>query len=113
MKSALLMTAIPALFASALFTATPAAAGGSDSQAVAQCRAELLSRFDEGTIRSYRVGPIAGNSRRTRVTFYVNADRRYTFECAAGATGEVLTASLNPPASTRLAGAGAGNQAQR
>jgi hypothetical protein len=112
MKSTLLMTAIPALFASALFTATPAAAGGSDSQAVAQCRAELLSRFDAGAIRSYRVGAIAGNSRRTRVTIYVNADRRYTFDCAAGANGEVLTASLNPPASTRLAGSGGSNQAQ-
>jgi len=113
MKSALLMTAIPALFASALSTATPATAGdGSDSRAVAQCRAELLSRFDEGAVRSYRIGSIAGNSRRTRVTFYVNADRRYTFECAAGANGEVLTASLNPPASTRLAGSGANNQAQ-
>jgi len=104
MKSTLLMTAIPALFASALLTATPAAADGSDGQAVAQCRAELLSRFDAGAIRSYRVGSIAGNSRRTRVTFYVNADRRYTFECAAGANGEVLTASLTPPPETRLAG---------
>lgn len=113
MKSIFLMTAIPALFASALFTATPAAADGSDERALAQCRAELLSRFDDGAVRSYRVGSIAGNARRTRVTFYVNADRRYTFECAAGANGEVLTASLNPPASTRLAGSGAGSQAQR
>ncbi len=96
MKSALrLAVVIPALFASALFIGTPAFAE-SDSQAVAQCRAELLSRFDEGAIRSYRIGPIAGNSRRTRVTIYVNADRRYTFECAAGANGEVLTASLDP-----------------
>lgn len=112
MKSALLMTAIPALFASALFTATPAAAAGSDERAVSQCRTELLSRFDAGAIRSYRIGSITGNSRRTRVTIFVNADRRYTFECAAGANGEAVTATLNPPASTRLAG-GAGNQAQR
>ena len=112
MKSALLMTAIPALFASALFTATPAAADGSDERAVAQCRAELLGRFEEGAVRSYRVGSIAGNARRTRVTIYATADRRYTFECAAGPNGEVLTASLNPPASTRLAGSGANNQAQ-
>jgi hypothetical protein len=112
MKSFLLMTAIPALFASALFTATPAAALGSDERAISQCRTELLSRFDPGAIRSYRVGSIAGNTRRTRVTFFVNADRRYTFECAAGANGEVLTASLTPPASTRLAGAAANDQAQ-
>lgn len=112
MKSTLWISAVPALFASALLTPTAAAAGGADERAVAQCRAELLSRFDEGAIRSYRIGEIAGNSRRTRVTIYVNADRRYTFECAAGANGEVLTASLTPPASTRLAGAGAANQAQ-
>ena len=97
MKSALrIAVVIPALFASALFVGTPAFAE-SDGQAVAQCRAELLSRFEEGAIRSYRIGQIAGNSRRTRVTIYVNADRRYTFECAAGANGEVLTASLTPP----------------
>ena len=96
MKSALrFAVVIPALFASALFIGTPAFAE-SDSQAVAQCRTELLSRFEEGAIRSYRIGQIAGNSRRTRVTIYVNADRRYTFECAAGANGEVLTASLDP-----------------
>lgn len=113
MKSALLMTAIPALFASALLVATPAAADtGADERAVAQCRTDLLSRFDAGAVRSYRVGAIAGNSRRTRVTIYVNADRRYTFECAAAANGQ-LTATLNPPASTRLAGAGAANQSQR
>lgn len=96
MKSALrLAVVIPALLASALFIGTPAFAE-SDGQAVAQCRAELLSRFEDGAIRSYRIGQIAGNSRRTRVTIYVNADRRYTFECAAGANGEILTASLDP-----------------
>jgi len=110
MKSALLIAAVPALFASTLFLATPAFAE-SDNRAVAQCRADMLGRFAEGEIRSYRIGEIAGNSRRTRVTIYVNADRRYTFECAAGANGEVLTASLNPPVNTRLAGATAG-QAQ-
>ena len=72
----------------------------------------MLSRFEPGAIRSYRIGEIAGNSRRTRVTIYANADRRYTFECAAGADGRVLTASLNPPANTRLAAAPAGSQAQ-
>ena len=105
--------AVPALAGAALSTAAPAAAlGESDSRAVAQCRADLFSRFDEGAIRSYRIGEIAGNSRRTRVTIYANADRRYTFECAAGADGRVLSASLNPPASTRLAGAPTGSQAQ-
>ena len=111
MKSSLLIAAVPALFASTLFHATPALAEN-DGRAVAQCRAELLSRFDEGAIRSYRIGPIAGNSRRTRVTIYVDADRRYTFECAAGADGGVLSASLNPPLETRLAGTRAGGQAQ-
>jgi len=111
MKSALLIAAVPALFASTLFVATPAFAE-SDGRAVAQCRADLLGRFEQGAIRSYRVGEIAGNSRRTRVTIYVNADRRYTFECATDANGAVLTASLNPPANTRLAGAAAGNQGQ-
>jgi hypothetical protein len=112
MKSALMLSVVPAtLFASAMLAATPAQAAGADERAVAQCRTELLSRFDQGAIRSYRVGTIAGNSRRTRVTIYVNADRRYTFECAAGADGQV-TATLNPPANTRVAAAGAGNQAQ-
>ena len=53
MKSALMLTAIPAtLFASALLAATPAEAAGADERAVAQCRTELLSRFDPGAIRS-------------------------------------------------------------
>ena len=95
MKSSLLISAVPALFASTLFLATPAFAE-SDGRAVAQCRAELMSRFEPGAIRSYRIGEIAGNARRTRVTIYVNADRRYTFECAAAANGQVLTASLDP-----------------
>lgn len=96
MKSTLWISVVPALVASAFLTATPASAGGADERAVAQCRAEMLSRFDQGAVRSYRVGAIAGNSRRTRITIYVNADRRYTFECAAGANGEILTASLDP-----------------
>ena len=111
MKSALWISVAPALLASALFIGTPAFAE-SDGQAVAQCRAEMLSRFGEGAIRSYRIGEIAGNARRTRVTIYVNADRRYTFECAAGANGEVLTASLNPPLDTRLAGTASAPRAQ-
>ena len=95
MKSSLLIMAVPALFASTLFLATPAFAE-SDGRAVAQCRAELMSRFEPGAIRSYRIREIAGNARRTRVTIYVNSDRRYTFECAAGANGEVLAASFDP-----------------
>ena len=39
---------------------------------------------------------IAGNSRRTRVTIYVTADRRYTFDCAVGADGRIQTASFSP-----------------
>lgn len=112
MKSALrIAVVVPALLASALFIGTPAFAE-SDGQAVAQCRAELLSRFDAGAVRSYRVGEIAGSARRTRVTIYVNADRRYTFQCSAGANGEVLSASLSPPVDTRLAGAVPASQGQ-
>lgn len=107
------LLAVPALAGAALFTAAPASAlDASDSQAVAQCRADLFGRFAPGAIRSHRIGEIAGNSRRTRVTIYASADRRYTFECATGADGRVQSASLNPPANTRLAGAPAGNQAQ-
>lgn len=79
-----------------LAAATPAVAGPQE-RAVAQCRAELLSRFDSGAIRQYRVASIAGNARRTRVTFAVTADQRYTFECAADSAGQVLIANLDPP----------------
>jgi hypothetical protein len=79
-----------------LTAASPAAAEPAE-RAVAQCRAELLSRFDSNAIRSYRVASIAGNSRRTRVTFTVNADQRYTFECAADSAGQILIANLDPP----------------
>ena len=113
MKSVLLMSVAPALLASTLFVSTPAAAAGADERAVSQCQTALASRFEPGAIRSTRVGEIAGNSRRTRVTIYVNADRRYTFECAAGSNGQLQSAALTPPMQTRLAGAGAANQAQR
>ena len=83
----------PALFA---FAPVPAAAGGPDERAVAQCRAELLGQFEQGAVRNHRVVSIAGNSRRTRVTFSVNADRRYTFECATGAQGQILLTSFEP-----------------
>lgn len=99
---------VPALvFGSALWALSPAqAASEAESRAVAQCRTELLRQFPEGTLRTHRVGEIAGNSRRTRVTLYATADRRYTFECATDADGRVTTASLNPPRDSRLAASG-------
>ena len=84
--------------AAALLAATPAAAlSDAEGRAVAACRTEMLSRFDPGQVRSYRIGEIAGSSRATRVTLYVNADRRYTFACAADGQGQVVTASIDPP----------------
>ena len=83
--------------AAALLTSAPASAlSDSEARAVAACRTELLSRFDPGQVRSWRVGEIAGSSRNTRVTIYVNADRRYTFACAADGHGQVVTASIDP-----------------
>ena len=87
---------VPLAFVSALATVQPAAAEPAE-RAVAQCRAELLSRFGPDEIRNYRVASIAGNSRRTRVTFSVTADQRYTFECATDARGQVLLANVDPP----------------
>jgi hypothetical protein len=111
MTRQILMTVLP--LAATLLASSPASAlSDADGRAVAACRTEMLSRFDNGAVRSFRIGEIAGSSRRTRVTIYVNADRRYTFECGAGPNGQVLTASLNPPAATRLAGAAAANQGQ-
>jgi hypothetical protein len=109
MTSKILMTALP--LAAALFASAPASAlSDADGRAVAACRAEMLGRFEAGAVRSFRIGEIAGSSRTTRVTIYVNADRRYTFECGAGANGRVLTASLTPPPATRLAGAASQGQ---
>jgi hypothetical protein len=89
---------LAALPLTALFAAAPASAlSDSDGRAVAACRAEMLSRFDAGQVRSYRVGEIAGNARSTRVTLYVNADRRYTFACATDGHGQIVTASIDPP----------------
>jgi hypothetical protein len=111
MTRRILMAVLP--LAAALSAAGPASAlSDADGRAVAACRAEMLSRFEAGSVRSFRIGEIAGSSRRTRVTIYVNADRRYTFECGAGADGRVLTAAFNPPVATRLAGAPAGGQSQ-
>ena len=104
----------PALAGAALAAASPAAAmGESEGRAVAQCRTELLRHFPAESIRSQRIGEISGNSRRTRVSMFVTTDRRYTFECTAGADGRVLTASVNPPVETRLAGGAPANQAQQ
>ena len=90
-----LLSALP--LAAALLAAGPASAlSDSEGRAVAACRTEMLSRFEAGAIRSYRIGEIAGNSRSTRVTFYVNADRRYEFQCAADRHGQIVTASFDP-----------------
>jgi hypothetical protein len=106
---ALLLT--PAL-ASAMLTASPAlAASESEGRAVSQCRAEVLRHFPQEQIRSQRIAEISGNSRRTRINMFVTTDRRYSFECTAGADGRVLTATWNPPVDTRLASREAG-QAQ-
>lgn len=102
MTSTFLKMALP--LGAVLLASSPAAAvSDSDARAVAACRTEMLSRFDAGQVRSHRVGEIAGNSRNTRVTLYVNADRRYTFACAADRDGRVVTASFDPSLDTRLA----------
>ena len=106
MTSMFLKTALP--LAAVLFASAPAAAvTDSEGRAVAACRTEMLSRFDAGQVRSHRVGAIAGTSRNTRVTLYVNADRRYTFACAADNDGRIVTASFSParPDGAQLAGA--------
>lgn len=77
-------------------TAAPAAAAGPAERGVAACRAELAGRLGPGEIRHYRIASIEQSSRRTRVSFIVNADRRYVFECAADREGRVETASLDP-----------------
>ncbi len=96
---------VPALAGSALWTASPAAALGPVERAVADCRTQALGQFEPGEVRSHRVGEIAGNSRSTRVTVYLTADRRYTFRCATDAQGRIVTASFNParPSGPRLA----------
>jgi hypothetical protein len=95
MTRQILLSALP--LAAALFASAPAQAlSDADGRAVAACRAEMLSRFETGQVRSFRVGEIAGTSRNIRVTFYVNADRRYTFACAADGQGQIVTASIDP-----------------
>lgn len=95
MTRQILLSALPV--AAALLAASPASAlSDSEGRAVAACRTEMLSRFDEGQVRSYRVGAIAGSARNTRVTLYVNADQRYTFECATDRQGQIVTASIDP-----------------
>lgn len=102
--TSLFRTAIlSAAAATAAFFVQPASAQN-DSRAVAQCRAEMLRLFPAGAVQSDRVASINGNSRRVRVQLIVNADRRYTFDCATDSNGAVQTAALNPPANTRLAG---------
>ena len=95
MTRQILLAAVPL---AALFASAPAqAVSDADGRAVAACRAEMLSRFDAGQVRFYRVGAISGSARSTRVTLYVTADRRYTFDCAADGQGRVVTASIDPP----------------
>ena len=107
MTSQFVLTALP--LAAALLAPVPAQAmSDSEGRAVAACRAEMLSRFGAGELRTWRVGEIAGTSRNTRVTLYVNADRRYTFACATDGQGQILTASIDPArgAARQLAGGG-------
>jgi hypothetical protein len=87
---------IAALGAAFAFAA-PAAADSAEQRALGLCRAELLASFPADSIRNHRVASINGNSRRTRITFAVNADRRYTFECAVESGGRIVTASFDPP----------------
>lgn len=96
MKSALKLSIVPAIAAAAFLAPSPAAALGPAERAVAQCRSQALSHFGAGEVRSHRIGEIGGNSRTTRVTIYVNADRRYTFDCAVGGDGRIVTASFTP-----------------
>jgi len=105
---------VPALAGAALSGATPASATTeSEGRAVAQCRAEVLRQFPRHTIRAQRIASITGNARRTRVAMFVTTDRRYSFECTAGADGRVVTASWNPPVDTRLAAGQAGDAQPR
>src|SRR3979411_2834953 len=90
-----LIAALP-LAAALLAYARALAGSDSEGRAVAACRAEMLGRFDAGQVRSWRIGDISGTSRSTRVTIYVNADRRYTFACAADGQGQIVTASIDP-----------------
>ena len=95
MTRQILLSALP--LAAALLASAPAqAVSDSEGRAVAACRAEMLSRFDAGQVRSWRIGEIAGTSRNTRITIYVTADRRYTFACAADGQGQIVTASIDP-----------------
>jgi hypothetical protein len=98
-RSASFMAAASTLIASAFLLSAPANAASADpaERALAACRAELAGHFADGEIRDYRVASIAGNSRRTRITFIVNADRRYQVECTAGRDGSAELASFDPP----------------
>ena len=86
----------PALLLAGAFAPTPAVAGPAE-RAVAQCRAEMLARFPEGSVRAYRLAEVAGNSRGTRITYRLTADRRYRFDCTADSEGRLQVASLDPP----------------
>lgn len=96
MTSPLKSVAFVFLAGAGLWTASPALALGPTERAIADCRAQALGQFGAGEIRSHRIGEIAGNSRSTRVTIYVTADRRYTFRCASDGQGRIVTAALSP-----------------
>ncbi len=90
----------------AMLASSPSlAASEAEGRAIAACRADLLSRFEPGQIHTYRIAEIGGGSRSTRVTFFVDADRHYTVVCATDRTGQIVTATIDPPrgAQARLA----------
>ena len=86
-----------AVMGGAWATTPSLAAADAEGRAVATCRADLLARFEPGQIRSYRIAEIGGSSRSTRVTFVVDADRRYTLVCATDRAGQIVTATIDPP----------------
>ena len=89
---------LPALLLASTLVLLPAPAAAEPQQrAVGHSRAEMLSHFPEGAVRTYRIADISGNSRRTRVAINVTADRRYRFECATDSDGRIVTASFDPP----------------
>ena len=112
MTSLFRLAVLPAAAAAATFFLVQPAIAQNDARAVAQCRAEMLRQFPAGAVRSDRVASIQGNARRVRVQLIVQADQRYTYDCATNAAGDVQTAALNPPATARLAGGHAASQGQ-
>ena len=94
---AALLTSLVGLIAPHPAAAEPA------GRAVASCRAEMLRHFPEGVVRTWRVAEIRASARQTQVSFFVTADRRYRFDCAANGDGQVVTAALDPRRDALLA----------